>query len=136
MWSLTKSTLLGLGLLAGGAAAAHAQSVAKLPPAGSTPPAVIQAPVYSAPQVASPNPGSNVSIPTTEHFQKPADWDTNPAYHPYSTSGMGPNPGSGVTANNEPHQPSPGSDSPARHPYSQGGTGPQPGAGSTWPTGR
>jgi hypothetical protein len=123
---LSKSLFLGLTLAAGAALSAHAQSVANLPPAGA--PASAQPPAYAAPQVASPNPGSNVSIPAGPAYQKPADWDSNRAYHPYSTSGAGPNPGSNVSANNEPYTPPAGGDSTAAHPYSQGGTGPAPGA--------
>lgn len=121
-----KSALIGVALLAGVAMTAHAQSVANLPPAGSTG-GTATAPV-SVPPVAGPNPGSNIGIPGTAHYQKPTDWDSNAAYHPYSTSGAGPNPGSNVSANNEPTRPAPGSDTQASHPYSQGGTGPSPGA--------
>lgn len=133
MRCLPKSSLLSLTLLAGAAVAAHAQSVANLPPAGT--PTVVQPPAISAPPVAGPNPGSNVSIPAGQAYQKPADWNSNPAYHPYSTSGAGPNPGSNVSANNEPYTPSAAGDSPASHPYSQGGTGPSPGANVNIPSG-
>jgi hypothetical protein len=131
MRCLLKSSLLSLTLVAGAVVAAQAQSVANLPPAGA--PTSVQPPAYSAPPVAGPNPGSNVSIPSAQTYQKPADWDTNPAYHPYSTSGAGPNPGSNVSANNEPYAPPSGGDSPATHPYSQGGTGPSPGSNITIP---
>jgi hypothetical protein len=114
-----------VALLAGAAIAAHAQSVANLPPAGAQPNAAVPAPAYAAPQVNSPNPGSNVNIPSTARYQKPADWNTNRAYHPYSTSGAGPNPGSNVSANNEPRPLPPSAEVTA--PYSQKGDGPNPG---------
>lgn len=124
MRCLSKSSLLSLALLTGAAMAAHAQSVANLPPAGAQPKAAVQTPAYAPPQVASPNPGSNVNIPGTAAYQKPADWSSNPAYHPYS-SGAGPNPGRNVSANNEPYTPPPGGEAPS--PYSQKGDGPNPG---------
>lgn len=125
MRCLLKSSLLGLTLSAGVAMAAHAQSVANLPPAGTA--AATPAPTYAAPPVAGPNPGSNVGIPSTQAYQKPADWATNRTYHPYSSSGGGPNPGSNVSANNEPYAAPPGGETPATHPYSQTGSGPNPG---------
>jgi hypothetical protein len=133
MRCLTKTSLLSLALFSGGAIAAHAQSVANLPPAGAA--AGTPSPVYSAPPVAGPNPGSNVGIASAPAYQKPADWESNRAYHPYSTSGAGPNPGSNVSANNEPYTPPPGGDSAAGHPYSQGGSGPAPGANINIPSG-
>jgi hypothetical protein len=120
-----KTTVLSLAFLAGAAVAAHAQSVANLPPAGA--PAGVQPPASSAPLIAEPNPGNNVGIPGGPAYQKPADWESNSAYHPYSTSGAGPNPGTNVSANNEPYAPPPGGDAPATHPYSPGGSGPNPG---------
>jgi hypothetical protein len=124
MRCVPKSPLLSLAFLTGVAVAAHAQSVANLPPAGTAPAA--QPPAYSAPTATGPNPGNNVSIPSAPTFQKPADWDGNRNAHPYSTSGVGPNPGVNVIANNEPSKPQ-GGQTPAEHPYSQSGTGPQPG---------
>jgi hypothetical protein len=127
-----KTAVLSLVFLTGVAVAAHAQSVANLPPAGGAPTS-IQPPASSSPLIAGPNPGTNVSISSGPAYQKPADWNSNPAYHPYSTSGVGPNPGTNVSANNEPYSPPAGGDSPATHPYSQGGTGPTPGANVTIP---
>ena len=129
------ATVVSLVFLAGAVATAQAQSVANLPPAGAQP-AAVAPPAYSGPAVAGPNPGSNISIPGGQTYQKPADWDSNSAYHPYSSSGAGPNPGTNVTANSEPYTPPPGGDSPASHPYSQGGTGPSPGANINIPSGR
>jgi hypothetical protein len=121
-----KTTILSLVLLAGAAGAAQAQSVANLPPAGGVATSVPQS-ASTAPQIAAPNPGSNIGIPASQAYQKPADWDANRAYHPYSTSGAGPNPGSNVAANNEPNRMPP--DAPATDPYSNRamGTGPSPG---------
>lgn len=125
MRCLSKSSLLSVALLAGAALAAHAQSVANLPPAGAQPNTAVQTPASAAPQIASPNPGSNVGIPSAARYQKPADWDSNRAYHPYSTSGAGPNPGSNVSANNEHYTPPQGGD--VVGPYSKQGDGPNPG---------
>jgi hypothetical protein len=127
-----KATVFSLVFLAGAVATAQAQSVANLPPAGAQPAAVVP-PAYSGPAVAGPNPGSNISIPGGQTYQKPADWDSNRAYHPYSSSGAGPNPGSNVTANTEPAPLAP--DAAVNAPYSQGGTGPSPGANINIPSG-
>jgi hypothetical protein len=74
MPSLLKSTVLGLGLLAGVAAAADAQSVSSLPPTGgatapTTPPAVT-----SSTQSVFPKPGGQALF-QEGHYQAPADWD-------------------------------------------------------------
>ncbi len=119
------TTVLSLVFLAGAAASAHAQSVANLPPAGTP---TLQPRASSAPQVAAPNPGSNVGIPGAEAYQKPADWDSNRTYHLYSTSGAAPNPGSNVSANNTEASPLPPTAA-VNAPYSSrsAGTGPSPG---------
>ena len=114
MLSLAKSALLSVSLLTGVAFAAHAQSdsVAALPPNAATPPAASgsvgfpgpnpgsgyyggtvaqQAPVVPSPQYIGPNPGAGTGqLPPK--FQKSADYDQNPALHPYTSSGMGPRP--------------------------------------------
>ncbi len=120
---------LSLAVFTGAASAASAQGVANLPPA-ATQSAPVAPPVYSAPQATLPNPGSGTSIPSTPTFRKPADWNSNPAYHPY-TSGTGPNPGSNVTANSEANPLPPGAN--VNAPYSGKGEGPAAGANVTVP---
>lgn len=126
MQTIVKSGLLGLGFAVGIAAAAYAQGVANLPPAGAQP-ATAPAAAVSGPTIGGPNPGSNVSIANTPAYQKPADYNSNRNYHPYSSSGDGPNPGNNVPANSEPYTPSATAELPAGHPYSPGGVGPNPG---------
>ena len=89
MSNFIKPALLGLGLVAGLALTAQAQtapgpSVATLPPAAQ-----------------GPRASSYLSIPSGEHvadtghmpprFEKSADWDANPAMKPYD-AGRGPKP--------------------------------------------
>ena len=116
MTTLTKSLVLSLGLLTGVAAAAHAQSgsVAALPPGAAAAPPAATAPVGPSAAYPGPNPGAGYyggtvaqQQPVTESPKyvgpnpglgfygtgtnpKPADYDTNAAMHPYTTSGMGP----------------------------------------------
>ena len=102
-----KSMVLSAGLVAGVAFAAQAQSdsVASLPPtAPVTPPAASspvgypgpnpgsgyyggtvtqQQPVTESPKYVGPSPGA-VNGPMPPKFEKSADYDTNPAMHPYS----------------------------------------------------
>jgi hypothetical protein len=113
MTNFAKTTVLSLGLLAGVALAAHAQSssVASLPPGTvATPPAAgataaypgpnpgtgyyggtvqSQAPVTPSPQFVGVNPGA-ATAPMPPHFEKSADWDSNTALHPYTSPGVGP----------------------------------------------
>ena len=111
MSTLVKSTLLSVTLLAGTALAAHAQSgsVAALPPdSTATPPAATapvgpsvaypgpnpgsgapgatltqQTPVAASPQYVGPSPGAS-NGPMPPKFEKSADYDANPALHPYT----------------------------------------------------
>jgi hypothetical protein len=113
MSSFVKASVLGLGLLAGAAFVAHAQSdnTAALPPGGGVPSAVAPSgnypgpavgggsisgkPVMGGPVVASgqyPGPalgGGNGQMPA--HFDKPAGYDQDRNMAPYST-GYGPKP--------------------------------------------
>jgi len=97
MSSFVKSTMLGLGLVAGVAISAGAQTlpnqsgVAALPPQASAPaPSIGPAAAPPSEKYVGPAPGaSDGGMP--QHFQKPADWDANVGLHPY-TSGMGPKP--------------------------------------------
>ncbi len=87
MSSLLKSTVLSLGILAGTAAVALAQSVSSLPPSGPA----------TAPTVSTPSNSTN-----------PADkWQ-----HPYSTS-VGPQPGSHSSGKDEHYQATEGDDAPS-----------------------
>src|SRR5271169_4719754 len=82
MGGLLKSTVLGAMLLTGMALAAPAQSVSASPPAGGAP----QQPVNLHPFGPKPS-GSHTW--KQEHYQNPADYVTNRAYHPYSMGGVG-----------------------------------------------
>ncbi len=104
MVTLFKTTALSLGLLAGIAAAAQAQtapsptvpgqSIANLPLPGPRAsslgniPREQHMPVAQSGIYPGPNAGA-VNGPMPPHFEKPADWDQNVAMHPY-TSGEGP----------------------------------------------
>ena len=104
MSTFFKPVVLGLGLVAGIALSAHAQSVpvtpgrsiASLPPSDQGPRAsshnFVQgdpvATVVPSGAYPGPNPGAGTgSMPP--HYEKSADWDSNTSLHPY-TSGMGP----------------------------------------------
>jgi len=114
MSSFVKASVLGLGLLAGAAFAAQAQTgdnTASLPPGGGNVPAVAPSGAYPGPNPGSNNisgtpvmggsvvasgqyPGpalgsSNGSMPP--HFNKPAGYDQDRNMAPYST-GYGPKP--------------------------------------------
>ena len=92
MSSLLKSTVLSLGVLAGTAAVALAQSVSALPP-------------------SSPAPAPTVSTPSSSNY------DADKWHHPYSTS-VGPQPGSHSSGKDEHYQAKEGDDAPSRRPYS------------------
>jgi hypothetical protein len=106
MSSFLKPIVLGLGLVAGIAIGAHAQtaslaptpgtSVASLPPEGPRASSSTYIPGPARQAVApsgnypGPAPGAGTgSMPP--HFATSADWDANTALHPYS-SGLGPKP--------------------------------------------
>ena len=100
-----KQLVLSLGLVAGVALSAHAQtastvtpgpSIANLPPEGPRAnslgaiPAGQHMPVMQSGNYIGPAPGaSNGQMPP--HFEKPADWERNTTLHPYS-SNLGPRP--------------------------------------------
>ena len=92
MSSLLKSTVLSLGVLAGTAAVALAQSVSALPP-------------------SSPTTAPTVSTPSSSNYEGDK-WQ-----HPYSTS-VGPQPGSHSSGKDEHYEPTAGDNDPSRHPYS------------------
>jgi hypothetical protein len=99
MSSLLKSTVLSLGVLAGTAAVALAQSVSALPPSN---PATAAAPSTSS---SAPNAADK--------------WQ-----HPYSTS-VGPQPGSHNSGKDEHYQATEEDNAPSRHPYTAN-FGPRP----------
>jgi hypothetical protein len=125
MSSMLKSALLSVGLLAGTALAVQAQSVSSLPPAGSNP-AVPQSAVtepFGSNQSFYPKPGGN-AVWKDENYQPPADYATNPADHPYSTS-IGPKPGSHSSGVDVPYRATASDAEPAHHPYDATGMGPR-----------
>ena len=113
----TKSTLLGLGMVAGLAFAAQAQTsgLASLPPNPTAAPPAAASPVGPSVALPGPNPGAAWNAPapknetatvspspsyvgpnpgagyygTPPKFDKSADWDSNAGMHPY-TSSQGP----------------------------------------------
>jgi len=112
MSSPLKSTILGLGLLAGVAATAHAQSVSALPPTspGTAPTAV--APAYSSAKMY-PDPGGSVNI-REEHSQ------------PVASPKISPDPGRGTGWQDQHYTAADGDKAPARQPYSTSHFGPAP----------
>jgi hypothetical protein len=121
---LFTSTVLSVGLLAGVAATAHAQSVSALPP---TSPATVQsaktAP-FSSNQSVLPKAGGN-SVWQEEHYQPSTSYDPDAAQHPYSTS-IGPKPGSHSSGQDVHYQATEQDQTPVRHPYTAP-VGPKPG---------
>lgn len=113
-----KSTLLSLGMVAGLAFAAQAQTsgIASLPPNPTAAPPAVASPVAPSVAMPGPNPGGAPNAGTgsthagmapspnyvgpapggapnagSHRFEKSADWDANTALHPY-TSSQGPRP--------------------------------------------
>jgi hypothetical protein len=90
MASLLKSTILSVGLLAGLAATAYAQSVSALPPSdNSASTQTARPPAFGSTQSFYPRPGGGQVIPQEGH-QSQADWNSDRASRPYSTNGAGP----------------------------------------------
>ena len=106
---LIKPIIVALGLTAGLALTAQAQTAQVGPAAGGPGPSIASLPptdqgprVYSHTSITAPtearvvpsapypgpNPGATNGV-MPPHFDKPADWDQNAAYHPYS-SNVGP----------------------------------------------
>ncbi len=123
MPSLLKSSVLALGLLAGVAATAYAQSVSSLPPAGAAPVATAPPAVTSSTQGFFPKPGGN-TVFQENHHQPVAGYDSDKSQHPYSTS-IGPRPGSHSSGQDEHYQATDQDTTPARKPYSSSGMGPR-----------
>ena len=121
MPALLKSMLLGLGLLAGAAMTANAQSVSALPPTGSAA-APATTPSYSSTKIV-PKPGGS-SVWQEQRYQPGPDYDADKSQHPYSTS-IGPKPGSHSSGGEEGYKATDADKDPARHPYTAN-MGPRP----------
>jgi len=104
MSSPLKSTILGLGLLAGVAATAHAQSVSALPPTSPTTASTAAAPAYSSAKIY-PDPGGSVNI-GAEHSQ------------PVASVKISPDPGGGANWQHQPYAATAVDKDPTRQPYS------------------
>ena len=90
MAKLFKSTVLSVGLLAGVAAAAHAQSVSALPQDDSAPTAQsARSPVFGSTQSFYPKPGGGQVI-QEQHYPPQVNRNSNTSQRPYSTNGAGP----------------------------------------------
>jgi len=112
MSSPLKSTILGLGLLAGVAATAHAQSVSALPPTSPGTAPTAAAPAYSSAKMY-PDPGGSVNI-REEHSQ------------PVASPKISPDPGRGTGWQDEHYTAADGDKAPTRQPYSTSHFGPAP----------
>jgi len=112
MSSLLKSTILGLGLLAGVAATAHAQSVSALPPTSPSTAPTATAPAYSSAKIY-PDPGGSVNF-GAEHSQ------------PVASPKISPDPGAGTGWQHQHYTATDGDKDPARQPYSTSHFGPAP----------
>jgi len=122
MSSLLKSAVLSLGVLAGTAAVAHAQSVTSLPPSSPATAPTVTTPLSSTSKIL-PNPGNNTTW-QEEHVQPSLNYEADKTQHPYSTS-IGPQPGSHSSGKDEHYQATEGDNAPSRHPYSSN-LGPKP----------
>jgi hypothetical protein len=85
MSKLVKSAVLGVGLLAGTALAAQAQSVSSIPPTTNSPAASVPTQPYTSTQTIVPDPGGSVKI-TSQHYQGAKKSGPDLVDHPYSTS--------------------------------------------------
>src|SRR5215470_7195302 len=112
MSSLLKSTVLGLGLLAGVAATAHAQSVSALPPTSPATAPTAVAPAYSSAKIY-PDPGGSVNW-REEHSQ------------PAASAKISPDPGGSANWQHQPYTATGGDKDPARQPYSASHFAPAP----------
>jgi hypothetical protein len=83
MYGVLKLAFFGAALLTGMALAAQAQSASASPPGDGVLKQSVQ------PHPFGPKPGGAKSW-KQQRYQAPADCATNPAYHPYSMHGKGP----------------------------------------------
>jgi hypothetical protein len=88
---LLRSMVLSVGLLAGVAATAHAQSVSTLPPDNGSPTQTARSPVTGSTQSFFPKPGGSQVI-TQENYQPQASSNSNSAVQPNSKNWAGPKP--------------------------------------------
>jgi hypothetical protein len=124
MPNLLRQISLSGALLAGLCGVAQAQSVAALPPQGGMPAQTAVTLPYGSNQSYYPKPGGN-PVWKEENYRPPADYATNQADHPYSTS-IGPKPGAHSSGTDERFGTPPGWNSNANmHPYTSG-EGPKP----------
>ena len=117
---------MSLGLLAGIAAAAQAQSVSSLPPPSGAAP-VSPPPATPSTPLVGPKPGSS-AVWQEQHYQAPPNYEADKSLHPYSTP-IGPEPGSYSPGPEEHYQATQKDALPGRHPYTMPGVGPRPGGG-------
>jgi hypothetical protein len=94
--SMLKSMILSLGLAAGVAISAQAQSVATLPPNGGLPAQTAKTPPFQSTQSFYPRPGGS-EVLKEEPYQPPAGYATSRAGQPNSNpvpynAGVGPKP--------------------------------------------
>ncbi len=85
MSKFLKCSVLGIGLLAGTALAAQAQSVSSIPPTTNSPAASVPTQPYTSTQTIVPDPGGSVKI-SGEHYQGAKKPGPDLVDHPYSTS--------------------------------------------------
>jgi hypothetical protein len=114
MSTLLKSAVLSLGVLAGTAAVALAQSVSTLPPSSPATAPTVAPPSNSTAKIF-PNPGNNTTW-QEEHAQPAANYEADKSQHPYSTS-IGPQPGSHSSGKDVHYEATDGDNAPSRHPY-------------------
>ncbi len=113
MSSLLKSAVLSLGVLAGTAVVALAQSVSSLPPSSPATAPTVATPPSSA--KIFPNPGGNTTW-QEEHAQPAVGYEADRSQHPYSPS-IGPQPGSHSSGKDVHYEATDGDNAPSRHPY-------------------
>jgi hypothetical protein len=114
MSSLLKSAVLSVGLLAGGAAFALAQSVSSVPPSGPATAPTVATPLYSANKIV-PSPGNNKNW-QEPRAQSTLGYEAEKSQHPYSTS-IGPQPGSHSSGKDVHYEATDGDNAPTRRPY-------------------
>ena len=85
MSKFLKSAALGIGLLAGTALAAQAQSVSSIPPTTNSAAPSVPTQPYVSTQTIVPDPGGSVKI-RSEHYQGATKPGPDLVDHPYSTS--------------------------------------------------
>jgi hypothetical protein len=113
MSSLLKSAVLSLGVLAGTAAIALAQSVSSLPPSSPATAPTVAAPTSSA--KIFPNPGGSTTW-QEQRAQPAVGYEADRSQHPYAPS-IGPQPGSHSSGKDVHYESTDGDKAPSSHPY-------------------